>query len=384
MNQTRKKMSKMASTVENLEQQLRDLLQSAEQLREEQLFLWEQQSQYRTQDYVQEMMRITQAIVDNFEKREEVCKKIEEAEHRVQKTVPTLSNNAAGHASLQQLNSKFADIILSEAERLCNEANILKDQLNEAKKQRRAILDWKENYREELNALSRRNSYRRQVQQHYFLAENKVCRLQKAYDRKLEEFERAYAEVEALNSNSALVKSSDSNSNTYSKHVSSSDSDIILLDKEATIEIENKLGAEEASEAHIPPEQTQDEESSKQITSSIYSSHVESSTTAEIINNSRLCDEQDQSQDSETVVLKTEQEVDVFTEQADIQAVQDVNHSWNPDMNDNQEIQFSEVVEQQAQPSADTITCTQNEPSEDRQLDISDYQNVNQAELNSS
>ena len=260
MYQTRKKMSKMASTVENLEQQLRDLLQSAEQLREEQLFLWEQQSQYRTQDYVQEMMRITQAIVDNFEKREEVCKKIEEAEHRVQKTVPTLSNNAAGHASLQQLNSKFADIILSEAERLCNEANILKDQLNEAKKQRRAILDWKENYREELNALSRRNSYRRQVQQHYFLTENKVCRLQKAYDRKLEEFERAYAEYEALSSKSSDVKSSDSNSNTYSKHVSSSDSDIILLDKEATIEIENKLGAEETSEAHISKEQTRHEE----------------------------------------------------------------------------------------------------------------------------
>ena len=209
MYQTRKKMSKMASTVENLEQQLRDLLQSAEQLREEQLFLWEQQSQYRTQDYVQEMMRITQAIVDNFEKREEVCKKIEEAEHRVQKTVPTLSNNAAGHASLQQLNSKFADIILSEAERLCNEANILKDQLNEAKKQRRAILDWKENYREELNALPRRNSYRRQVQQHYLLTENEVCRLQKAYDRKLEDFERAFAEEEALSSHSAIVKLSD-------------------------------------------------------------------------------------------------------------------------------------------------------------------------------
>ena len=210
MYQTRKKMSKMASTVENLEQQLRDLLQSAEQLREEQLFLWEQQSQYRTQDYVQEMMRITQAIVDNFEKREEVCKKIEEAEHRVQKTVPTLSNNAAGHASLQQLNSKFADIILSEAERFCKEANILKDQLNEAKKQRRAILDWKQKHRDELNTLSRRrNNYRRKVQQNYFLTENEVCRLQKAYDRKLEDFERAFAEEEALSSHSAIVKLSD-------------------------------------------------------------------------------------------------------------------------------------------------------------------------------
>ena len=62
--------------MENLEQQLRDLLQSAEQLREEQLFLWEQQSQYRTQDYVQKMMRLTEAIVDNFERREEVCKKL--------------------------------------------------------------------------------------------------------------------------------------------------------------------------------------------------------------------------------------------------------------------------------------------------------------------
>ena len=99
----------MASTVQNLEQQLRDLLQSGEKLREEQLLLWEQQSQYRTRDYVQEMMQITQAIAHNFERREEVCKKLEEAEHRVQKKVPILSNDAVEHTSLQQLNSKDAD-----------------------------------------------------------------------------------------------------------------------------------------------------------------------------------------------------------------------------------------------------------------------------------
>ena len=93
MYETRKKMSKMASTVENLEQQLRDLLQSGEQLREEQLLLWEQQSQYRTRDYVQEMMRITQAIVDNFERHEEVCKKLKEAEHRFQGTEQAPSND---------------------------------------------------------------------------------------------------------------------------------------------------------------------------------------------------------------------------------------------------------------------------------------------------
>ena len=83
-------------------------------------------------------------------------------------------------------------------------------------------------------------------------------------------------------------------------------------------------------------------------------------------------------------MLVSEPEDVETTEQADVQAVQDVNHSWNPDMNDTQELQFSEVVEQQAQPSADTISCTQNEPPEDRQLDISDYQNVKEADLNSS
>ena len=111
---------------------------------------------------------------------------------------------------------------------------------------------------------------------------------------------------------------------------------------------------------------------------------MESSTTAEFINSSRPCNEQDHSQDTETVVLVSEPEDVETTEQADVQAVQDVNHSWNPDMNDTQELQFSEVVEQQAQTSADTISCTQNEPPEDRQLDISDYQNVNEADLNSS
>ena len=59
-------MSKMASTVEILERQLR------EQMREEKLLLWEQ---HGTNDYLQEMMRLTLAIVDNFEKkrREEVA-----------------------------------------------------------------------------------------------------------------------------------------------------------------------------------------------------------------------------------------------------------------------------------------------------------------------
>ena len=72
---------------ESLEQQLWDLLQSVEQLREEQLLLWEQQSQYETHDYLQAMMRLTQAIVDNSERRDEVCKKLEAAEQRVQKKI---------------------------------------------------------------------------------------------------------------------------------------------------------------------------------------------------------------------------------------------------------------------------------------------------------
>ena len=62
-------MSERTST-ESLEQQLWDLLQSDEQLREEQLLLWEKQSQYETHDYLQAMMRLTQAIVDNSERRE--------------------------------------------------------------------------------------------------------------------------------------------------------------------------------------------------------------------------------------------------------------------------------------------------------------------------
>ena len=170
MYQTRKKMSKMASTVENLEQQLRDLLQCAEQLREEQLILWERQSWYGTQDYVQKMMRLTEAIVDNFERREEVCKKLA-AEHRVQKKEQALSNDAAEPASLQQLNSKAVEV---ECERLYKESEIIEDQRVEAIKQRRAILEWKESHRDELNALSRRNSYRRQVQQEYFLTEKLI------------------------------------------------------------------------------------------------------------------------------------------------------------------------------------------------------------------
>ena len=68
----------MASTLEILEEQLREqlweLLDSEQQLREEQLLLWEQQSQYGTHTYVQETIRLTLAIVDNFERREEVCK----------------------------------------------------------------------------------------------------------------------------------------------------------------------------------------------------------------------------------------------------------------------------------------------------------------------
>ena len=111
-------MSKIVSNVEILKQQLRDLLQIDVQLCEEQPLLWEKQSQYETHEYSQDMMRLTQAIVDNFERREEVCKKLEDAEHRVQKKVPILSNDAAEHVSLQQLNSKDADKISSEADQL--------------------------------------------------------------------------------------------------------------------------------------------------------------------------------------------------------------------------------------------------------------------------
>ena len=75
--------------MEILEQQLREqlgeLLQCNEQLCGDQLVLWQQQRQYETHDYLQAMMRLTQAIVDNSERREEVCKKLEAAEHRVQK-----------------------------------------------------------------------------------------------------------------------------------------------------------------------------------------------------------------------------------------------------------------------------------------------------------
>ena len=92
---------------------------------------------------------------------------------------------------MQQLKSKTAE---TECERLYKESEIIEDQRVEAIKQRRAILEWKENQRDELNALSRRNSYRRQVQQEYFLTENLIHCLEKAHDRKMEEFERAYAE----------------------------------------------------------------------------------------------------------------------------------------------------------------------------------------------
>ena len=140
------------------------------------------------------------------------------------------------------------------------EADILEDRLDEAIKQHKAILDWKQNHRDKLNTFSRRSHYRREVQQRYFLTENEVCRLKKAYEKKIEEFERAHAEYEALSSNSTDVKPIDSNSYTHSNHVSFSDSDIILLDTEATIEIGNQLGVEETSDPHISKEQTPQEE----------------------------------------------------------------------------------------------------------------------------
>ena len=46
------------------------------------------------------MMRLTQAIVDNFERREEVCKKLEEAEHRVQGTKQVPANDGYERASM--------------------------------------------------------------------------------------------------------------------------------------------------------------------------------------------------------------------------------------------------------------------------------------------
>ena len=120
MPRMNKKMSKRAST-ESLEQQLReqlrDLLESEEQLREEQLLLWEQQSQYGTHTHVQEMMRLTLAIVDNFERREEVAKKLEEAEYRVHGAEQAPSNDRAEHASLQKLSSTEIHTISSECER---------------------------------------------------------------------------------------------------------------------------------------------------------------------------------------------------------------------------------------------------------------------------
>ena len=83
-------------------------------------------------------------------------------------------------------------------------------------------------------------------------------RLKKAYGRKKEEFERAFAEEqETLKSSSADAKPSYSIQSTFPKHVSFSDSDIILFDREAPIQIENQLGADERSEAHISKEQTQ-------------------------------------------------------------------------------------------------------------------------------
>ena len=140
-------MSKRTST-ESLEQQLReqlrDLLESQEQLREEQLLLWEQQSQYGTHTHVQEMMRLTLAIVDNFERREEVAKKLEDVEHRVQGTEEAPSNDGADQTTLQQLKSTDVDTISSECDRLFKEADILEDRLDEAIKQHKAILDWKE------------------------------------------------------------------------------------------------------------------------------------------------------------------------------------------------------------------------------------------------
>ena len=89
----------------------------------------------------------------------------------------------------------------------------------------------------------------------YRKMEAEVCRLKKAYGRKKEEIERASAKGKALNSNSTYVKP---------KHVYFSDSDISLLDTEATIEIENQFGAEETSEAHISNEQTPQEERPEQ------------------------------------------------------------------------------------------------------------------------
>ena len=94
--------------------------------------------------------------------------------------------------------------------------------------------------------------------------ETEVCRLKKAYGRKKEEFERACAKEGIVKSSSTDVKPSDSNSCTYPKHAFSSDSEIILLDREAPNEIENQLGAEETSEAHNSKEQTQHAERPEQ------------------------------------------------------------------------------------------------------------------------
>ena len=96
------------------------------------------------------------------------------------------SNDGAEHASLHWLNIKEADTILSEADRLYKEAKILEDHLDEAIKQRKALLDRKEKHQDELNTFSRRSKYRREVQKRYFLTENEVCCLQKAYDSKEE------------------------------------------------------------------------------------------------------------------------------------------------------------------------------------------------------
>ena len=116
-------MSKKASTVEILVQQLReqlgDLLESNEQLCEDQLHLWQQQSQYGAHEYLQAMMLLTQAIVDNSERREEVCKKLEEVEHRVEGTEPAPSNEGAEQFG-SQLNSKNADTVLNKVDRLFN------------------------------------------------------------------------------------------------------------------------------------------------------------------------------------------------------------------------------------------------------------------------
>ena len=152
----------------------------------------------------------------------------------------------------------FSSSRMSEVKQLRREAVILKNQLDEARIQRNALLDWLENHDDELKTTSRENGLFKLALKYlndYRNMEAEVCRLKKAYGRKKEEFERASAEGKVLNSNSTDVKP---------KHVYFSDSDISLLDTEATIEIENQFGAEETSEAHISKEQTQPPERPEQ------------------------------------------------------------------------------------------------------------------------